>query len=184
LDRGRAVRGRLNWTPFVGPRVVEFKAVQLCRSGDSGGRKLSASTDSGDRERSSGGAWRRFFSALLRSRSNSPTTMAMRPSSKPVAGRSAGRYVDGQPKRVRSSPRSCLGGAAQYDRGPTSCAVWLWDARERVASAGRTMSAFASEVIPDRKRSYIPADIPGSRSWSAGSWKRAPARRSPSHPPE
>jgi hypothetical protein len=34
-------------------------------------------------------------STTARSRSNSPTTMAMRPSSKPVAGRSAERFVDG-----------------------------------------------------------------------------------------
>ena len=181
MDRGRAVRGRLNWTPFVGPRVVEFKAVQLCRSGDSGGRKLSASTDSGDRERSSGGAWRRFFSALLRSRSDSPTTMAMRPSSKPVAGRSVTSTAS---SNGSDRARSCLAGAAQHDRGPTSCAVWLWDARERVALAGRTASAFTPVLIADRKRPYIAADILGSRSWSAGSWKRAPARRSPSRPPE
>ena len=72
--------------------------------------------------------------------------------------------------------------------GPTprelSCVVWLWDARERDAFAGRTTTAFAPVAILDRKRSYIAADIPGLRSWSAGSWKRAPARRSPSRPPE
>ena len=66
----------------------------------------------------------------------------------------------------------------------TSCAVWLWDARERVALAGRTASAFTPVLIADRKPPYIAADILGSRSWSAGKWKRTPARRSPSRPPE
>jgi hypothetical protein len=35
------------------------------------------------------------FSAFITIESNSPTTMAMKPSSKPVAGRSAERYVEG-----------------------------------------------------------------------------------------
>jgi len=72
------------------------------------------------------------------------------------------RYVDASSKGpIEQEPE---GQSAQYDMGPTSCAAWLWDARERVAFAGRTTLAFASVVIPGRRRSYIAADIPGSRS--------------------
>jgi hypothetical protein len=90
------------------------------------------------------------------------------------------------PFRVGDDPELGADRRPDFTRVRLRCglAVWLWDARERDAFAGKTTLAFASVVIPDRKRSYIPADIPGSRSWSAGSWKRAPARRLPLRPPE
>ena len=92
-------------------------------------------------------------------------------------------YLTAIPRMLRST--AWRGRAARLlERKAPMLAVWLWDAREHDAFAGTTTLAFASVVIPDRKQSYIPADIPGSRSWSTGSSKQAPARRSPLRPPE
>ena len=122
-------------------------------------------------------------STTARSRSNLPTIMAMRPSSK-ASGRAVCERSSTASSNGSDRARSCLAGAAHYDRGPTLARCSPGMPANAHAFAGEDNVGICFVVIPDRKRSYIAADIPGSRSWSAGSWKGTPARRSPSRPPE
>jgi len=195
-DAYRQVKQRLDL------KVADFGAVQLKNIAD-GPRLFARSRQAGRTELAP--TFGAIGTAVTAARSRKGRSRTLLPSALPaalVAALSAvGWFVGGNTRRRPHRPRSyrqhcrqrARSRAAPLDRrsartgGPTprapSCVVWLWDTRERVASAGRTMSAFASVVIPDRKRSYIAADILGSRSWLAGKWKRTPARRSPSRPP-
>jgi hypothetical protein len=178
-------------------KVADFGAVQLKNIAD-GPRLFARSRQAGRTELAP--TFAAIGTAVTAARSRKGRSRTLLPSALPAASvavlSAVGWFVGGNTRRRPHRPRSHRhrSRAAPLDRrsartgGPTpralSCAVWLWDARERDALAGRTASAFTPVLIADRKRPYIAVDIPGSRSWSAGSWKRAPARRSPSRPPE
>ena len=176
-DAYRQVKQRLDL------KVADFGAVQLKNIAD-GPRLFARSRQAGRTELAP--TFAAIGTAVTAARSRKGRSRTLLPSALPAASvavlSAVGWFVGGNTRRRPHRPRShrhhcrqrARSRAAPLDRrsartgGPTpralSCAVWLWDARERDALAGRTASAFTPVLIADRKRPYIAADILGSRS--------------------
>jgi len=170
-DAYRQVKQRLDL------KVTDFGAVQLKNIAD-GPRLFARSRQAGRTELAP--TFAAIGTAVTAARSRKGRSRTLLPSALPAASvavlSAVGWFVGGNTRRRPHRPRSHRhrSRAAPLDRrsartgGPTpralSCAVWLWDAREPVAFAGRTASAFTPVLIADRKRPYIAADILGSRS--------------------